>query len=184
MNECYTSFQTPFGEMSIVWKETNSQVLVNHIFLSKPQQPAEQRAMQMYPEAESAFSPPIADLVTALQAFLRGDAVEFDFKVLDWSQCSETQKRVLHAEAGIPRGWISTYKRIAQHIGIANGARMVGNALARNPFPLVIPCHRAVKSDGTLGGYQGGLEMKRKLLENEGVLFTSSGKVVMKNVYY
>ncbi|MFX1318507.1 MAG: methylated-DNA--[protein]-cysteine S-methyltransferase, partial [Promethearchaeota archaeon] len=83
-----------------------------------------------------------------------------------------------------PRGWISTYKRIAQHIGIVNGARVVGNTLARNPFPLVIPCHRAIKSDGTLGGYQGGLAMKRRLLENEGILFTPSGKVVMRNVYY
>ena len=170
--------------MSIVWQETHSKVLVKHIFLSKLQQPAKQRARKMFPVAEPAKSPVIADLVAALQLFLRGDAVEFDLSVLNWSQCSETQQRVLRVEAGIPRGWISTYKRIALHIGIVNGARVVGNALARNPFPLVIPCHRAIKSDGTLGGYQGGIAMKRRLLENEGILFTPSGKVVMRNVYY
>ena len=60
----------------------------------------------------------------------------------------------------------------------------MGNALARNPFPIIIPCHRAIKSDGTLGGYQGGLAMKRTLLENEGIQFTPIGKVVMKNVFY
>jgi methylated-DNA-[protein]-cysteine S-methyltransferase len=56
--------------------------------------------------------------------------------------------------------------------------------LASNPFPIIIPCHRAVRSDGELGGYQGGLKMKRKLLEMEEVRFTPSGKVVMKHVYY
>jgi methylated-DNA-[protein]-cysteine S-methyltransferase len=170
--------------MRIVWQETGSQVLVTHIFLSKPQQPAEQRANRLFPNAVSGTSPLIADLVIALQSFLQGEPVEFDLKRLDWSQCTDKQQQVLRAEAGIPRGWISTYKRIAQHIGIAKGARAVGNALARNPFPLIIPCHRAVKSDGTLGGYQGGLAMKRKLLENEGIQFTSSGKVVMKKVHY
>ncbi|MFX1318506.1 MAG: methylated-DNA--[protein]-cysteine S-methyltransferase, partial [Promethearchaeota archaeon] len=126
MTSCYTAFQTPFGEMSIVWEETHPQILVKHIFLSKPPQPAKQRAMKLFPEAEPATSPPIADLVSALQSFLRGEVVEFDLELLDWSQCSETQQRVLRAEAGIPRGWISTYKRIAQHIGIVNGARVVG----------------------------------------------------------
>jgi len=60
----------------------------------------------------------------------------------------------------------------------------VGRALATNPFPLVIPCHRAVRSDGSLGGYQGGIGMKRKLLEMEGVQFKPSGKVAMDRLYY
>uniref|UniRef100_UPI00257F7FDB methylated-DNA--[protein]-cysteine S-methyltransferase n=1 Tax=Candidatus Borrarchaeum sp. TaxID=2846742 RepID=UPI00257F7FDB len=83
-----------------------------------------------------------------------------------------------------PRGWISTYKRIAEYIGIPNGARAVGNALARNPFPIIIPCHRAVKTDGSLGGYQGGVKMKRVLLEMEGVRFSDKGKIIMNRVYY
>jgi methylated-DNA-[protein]-cysteine S-methyltransferase len=60
----------------------------------------------------------------------------------------------------------------------------VGNALATNPFPIVIPCHRAIRSDGSLGGYQGGLEMKRALLEQEGVDVNQRGRVLSPNLYY
>lgn len=97
--------------------------------------------------------------------------------------CGEFQRRVLLAEYGIPRGWVSTYGRIARHIGSPGAARAVGTALAENPFPIIIPCHRAVRADGTLGGYQGGKEMKRALLEMEGVEFKGAG-VSMERVYY
>ncbi|HUV77781.1 MAG TPA: MGMT family protein [Desulfobacterales bacterium] len=60
----------------------------------------------------------------------------------------------------------------------------VGTALAKNPFPIIIPCHRAVRSDGTLGGYQGGLEMKRALLEMEGVCFDTLDRVLTKGFFY
>jgi len=79
---------------------------------------------------------------------------------------------------------MSTYQRIASYLGNANGARAVGTALANNPFPIIIPCHRAIRSDGTLGGYQGGLEMKRALLEMEGVLFNTLGRVVTEEFFY
>ena len=138
----------------------------------------------MFPDATISFNPVIQTIIDAIQSFMDGNEVEFDLTLLDWSQCSEMQQQVLRAEAGIPRGYVSTYKRIAEHVGIRQGARVVGNALARNPFPIVIPCHRAVKSDGSLGGYQGGIAMKRALLESEGVRFHASGKVVMKKVFY
>jgi methylated-DNA-[protein]-cysteine S-methyltransferase len=170
--------------MSIVWRETEAQSLIHHIFLSKPRNPSEVRAKKTFPRAEKGPSVQIKDLVKKLQSHLHGNDVEFDLNRLHWSQCSDIQQRILRAEAGIPRGWISTYKRIAKQVGIKNGARVVGNALARNPFPIIIPCHRAIRSDGALGGYQGGLAMKRTLLENEGVQFTPIGKVVMNNVFY
>ena len=184
MSELFRTFPTAFGTMSIVWEETPSRVLVQHIFLSKPNQASEIRCRNAFPQARKGSALLIDDLIAALQSFLQGNDVQFDLTLLNWSQCTETQQRVLRAEAGIPRGWISTYKRIAEHIGIKHGARAVGNALATNPFPIIIPCHRAVNSDGNLGGYQGGLAMKRRLLENEGIQFHASGKVVMKQVYY
>ncbi len=91
---------------------------------------------------------------------------------------------MLQAEYGIPRGWVSTYGRIARELGVVGGGRAVGNALASNPFPLLIPCHRAVRSTGALGGYQGGLEMKKALLEMEGVVFNSPTKASLIKVYY
>ena len=91
---------------------------------------------------------------------------------------------MLQAEHGIPRGTVSTYQRIARHLGNAHGARAVGTALAHNPFPIIIPCHRAIRSDRTLGGYQGGLRMKRALLEMEGIPFNDRGRIMTEELYY
>ncbi|MEE9618423.1 MAG: MGMT family protein [Anaerolineae bacterium] len=99
-------------------------------------------------------------------------------------RCSEFQRRVLLAEHRIPRGWVSTYGRIAIRVGVPGGARAVGGALARNPFPIIIPCHRAIRSDGQLGGFQGGLRMKQSLLELEGIEVAQTGKVLTDRLYY
>ena len=88
------------------------------------------------------------------------------------------------AEYRIPRGRISTYGRIAKHIGAPGAARAVGTALATNPFPIVIPCHRALRADGGVGGYQGGAKMKRSLLEMEGIAFDDSGKARLDHAVY
>ena len=73
----------------------------------------------------------------------------------------------------IPRGKIKTYSEIAKAIGKPNSFRAVANAVAKNPFPPTIPCHRGVRANGTLGGYsgKGGLKTKKKLLKKEGFSF-------------
>jgi methylated-DNA-[protein]-cysteine S-methyltransferase len=116
--------------------------------------------------------------------FLSGEDIRFSLEIARLDLCPEFQQRVLRAEHSIPRGSISTYKRIARHLQSPNGARAVGNALANNPFPIIVPCHRAVRQDLSLGGYQGGLDMKRTLLEMEGVEFDEAGRVVRTNFYY
>ncbi len=135
-------------------------------------------------DERSAARTPFADLAAHIEAYLAGESVTFDLGLLMMEQCSEFQQRVLLAEFGIPRGWVSTYARIAEHLKAPNAARAVGTALATNPFPIVIPCHRAVRSDGTLGGYRGGLAMKRALLEMEGVAFESENAVRLDKVWY
>jgi methylated-DNA-[protein]-cysteine S-methyltransferase len=84
---------------------------------------------------------------------------------------------VLQREFRIPRGRVMSYGGLAGRIGHPRAARAVGTALARNPFPLIIPCHRTIQADGTLGGFGGGLKMKRALLEMEGVAFDRAGRV-------
>ena len=170
--------------MSIVWIKVDAQVLVQHIFLSSSKLPAEEKVFKKFPSAIPGTSNQISAIGKMLQEFLNGKPIDFDFELLDWKCCSNTQKRVLLAEAAIPRGWVSTYGRIANYLGIRHGARAVGSALARNPFPLIIPCHRAINADGSLGGYQGGITMKYRLLAQEGVQFTNTGKVSMHKVFY
>jgi methylated-DNA-[protein]-cysteine S-methyltransferase len=126
----------------------------------------------------------IAGLSSRIRASCAGRAVSFDISLLDLDRCPAFQRKVLLAEYGIPRGSVSTYGRIARRIGHPGASRAVGTALAKNPFPIVIPCHRAVRAGGALGGFRGGLAMKRRLLELEGVAFTERGNVAARKMHY
>ena len=80
-------------------------------------------------------------------------------------------RAVLESTALIPYGQVRSYADVARAAGSARAVRAAGNALAQNPFPIIIPCHRVVKSGGLLGGFGGGIAMKRKLLTLEGFAF-------------
>ena len=81
----------------------------------------------------------------------------------------EFQRRVLELTSKIPRGKVTTYKEIARAMGKPKAYRAVAKALAENPYPVKIPCHRVVRSDGEIGGYTGGTWKKARLLKQEGV---------------
>ena len=83
-------------------------------------------------------------------------------------QGTEFQKKVWHELLKSPFGKTVSYKTIAQRIGDIKSIRAVGGANGANPIPIIIPCHRVVNSDGTIGGYSGGIKIKEKLLELEG----------------
>ncbi len=112
-----------------------------------------------------------------LHAFLSGAEVVFPLDALDFSGITPFQEKVLRMEHRVPFGRVTTYGRLAEQAGRPGAARAVGNMLARNPFPLIIPCHRAVRSDGSIGGFQGGPELKRGLLEQEGIVFDNTDRI-------
>tara|TARA_B100000686_G_scaffold83885_1_gene90662 strand:- start:54 stop:329 length:276 start_codon:yes stop_codon:yes gene_type:complete len=84
---------------------------------------------------------------------------------------TEFQIEVWKELSKIPKGEVRTYKQIAKSIGKPKSSRAVANACAKNTYPIVIPCHRVIRSDGTIGGYsgQGGVKLKKELLKKEGV---------------
>ena len=84
---------------------------------------------------------------------------------------TDFQIKVWNAISKIPKGKVKTYKELARSIRKPKASRAVANACGKNPFPIKIPCHRVIRSDGRLGGYsgKGGIKTKRKLLKNEGV---------------
>jgi methylated-DNA-[protein]-cysteine S-methyltransferase len=89
---------------------------------------------------------------------------------IDWRLVRGFAAHVLRATARIPFGAVSTYREIAAEAGSPNAYRAAGNALGSNPVPIVVPCHRVLHAGGGLGGYTGGLDRKRYLLQLEGVL--------------
>lgn len=82
---------------------------------------------------------------------------------------SDFEKRVYRATIKIPAGQVRSYKWVAETMGKPNASRAVGNALNKNPYPVVVPCHRVIKSDGSIGGFAAGPKAKRRLLAKEGV---------------
>ena len=108
-------------------------------------------------------------VVSRIEAYFRGDlgAVD-DLEVDAGGTCF--QRRVWEALREVPAGETASYQELAAELGRPTASRAVGSANARNPIALVVPCHRIVRSDGSLGGYAYGLTRKRWLLEHEGAL--------------
>lgn len=109
------------------------------------------------------------EIVRELREYAEGKRRQFTLS-LDWSQVKPFQREVLRVTDSIRFGETRTYAWVAQQIGKPRAARAVGRALATNPIPIILPCHRVLGSDGGLHGYGGGLPLKRKLLELEGAL--------------
>lgn len=178
---------TRFGPVAVVWLHRDApdgKSIIIRVMLSKPGRPAARAVRATFPDSRLGHSEAISDIARGVQAFLEGAPLRFRLDAVDLGLCSDFQRSVLIAEHGIPRGKVSTYNLIAGHLGKPSAARAVGRALATNPFPIIIPCHRAIRSDGTLGGYQGGLAMKRALLEMEGIAFDPAGRVVTGGFHY
>ncbi len=192
----FVGVPSPFGDVALIWRAAagvdgcNEPRVVRILLPVGPEVSAAALAQRACPGCHAASCPEVDDLGDRLERSLRGDDVTLplDLLALDDAPPGAVmrpfQRRVLLAEYAIPRGMVSTYGRIAQHLGVPRGPRAVGRALATNPFPLVIPCHRTVRSDGALSGFGGGLPLKRALLELEGVRFHPNGRVVMDNIYY
>jgi methylated-DNA-[protein]-cysteine S-methyltransferase len=111
----------------------------------------------------------IKELKKRLSAYFNGQKIAFPDK-LDYAGYTPFQSRVWEAARKIPYGQTRSYGWIAQQIGNPKASRAVGQALGRNPFPIIVPCHRVIAGDGGLGGFSGGLDMKNKLLALEKAL--------------
>jgi methylated-DNA-[protein]-cysteine S-methyltransferase len=175
---------TPFGPVGVIWSSFDGSPKIIRILLSNAELSAEDHMSKFYPDSQVSSCAEIDIIAGAIKAFLEGEDILFPLDVADLRSCSAFQQSVLRAEHRIPRGSVSTYQLIAAHLGKKNGARAVGNALATNPFPIIVPCHRAIRSDRHPGGYQGGLNMKLALLKQEGIAFDDVGRVVCKRFYY
>jgi O-6-methylguanine DNA methyltransferase len=164
----YLVFNTPLGWMGVLGSQKGLRRLVLP-------QPLPEEVLQIINEfalkwhdqipsgAEAGY---LGDLPDRIRDYFAGKVVGFADK-LDLSWASLFQRSVWKVDQSIPYGETRTYHWVAEKLSMPKAARAVGQALARNSLPIIIPCHRVIYSDGSLGGFSGGQDWKRRLLEIE-----------------
>jgi methylated-DNA-[protein]-cysteine S-methyltransferase len=166
LDVAYRFIDTPFGRFLAA---VTRRGLVRIAFQPEsPEEVLEELAARISPRVlEEPRS--LDEVVRELDEYFEGKRTRFELR-LDWRLMSGFRKRVLRATAKIPYGRVATYRDMATKAGNAAATRAAGSALGSNPIPIVVPCHRVLRTGGNLGGYGGGLEMKEALLRLEGAL--------------
>jgi len=164
LDVAYTSADSPFGPLLLA---TTPRGLVR---VGLPNQDAEELldelAARVSPRVLEAAAP-LDEARRELDLYFEGKLTEFELP-LDWQLSRDFRRRALRAIARIPYGQTRTYTEIATSAGNERAVRAAGTACGTNPIPVVVPCHRVLRSSGGLGGYGGGLPMKEALLQLEG----------------
>jgi methylated-DNA-[protein]-cysteine S-methyltransferase len=171
LDVAYTTTDSPFGQLLLA-KTKRGLVRVG-----LPNQDAEELLVDLSERVSPRVLEAPAQLDAArreLDLYFEGKLDHFDLP-LDWRLSDGFRQRVLRAISRIPYGQTRSYTEMARIAGNERAVRAAGTACGSNPIPLVVPCHRVLRTGGALGGYGGGLPMKRALLELEGVLDESPG---------
>lgn len=168
LDVAYARAESPFGPLLLARTERGL------VRVGLPNQDAD----ELLDELAARVSPRVLEAPARLDEARRQLDLYFEGRLdrfrlpIDWSLSAGFRLRVLHAIAEIPYGRTSSYAEVAARAGNERAVRAAGTACGRNPVPLLVPCHRVLRSGGALGGYGGGLEMKRALLRLEGALAT------------
>ena len=162
----YDSVDSPIGRLLVA---TTAAGLVRIGFHSEAEDLVlEELARRISPRVVRAPSQ-VAGVARELDEYFDGRRRDFETPI-DWALVGPYARKVLTATAAIPFGEVSTYREVARKAGNPAASRAAGNALGSNPIPVVVPCHRVLRTNGTLGGYGGGLDVKELLLRLEGVM--------------
>ena len=166
LDVAYTSADSPFGPLLLA---TTPKGLVR---VGLPNQDADELLVDLATRVSPRVLEAPAQLDEArreLDLYFAGKLTGFDLP-LDWQLSRDFRRKVLRAIARIPYGQTRSYTQMATRAGNERAVRAAGTACGTNPIPLVVPCHRVLRSGGALGGYGGGLPMKEELLRLEGAL--------------
>jgi len=171
LDVAYTTADSPFGPLLL------AQTRRGLVRVGLPNQDADELLVDISERVSPRVLEAPAQLDEArreLDLYFEGKLDRFDLP-LDWRLSGGFRQRVLRAISRIPYGQTRSYTEMARKAGNERAVRAAGTACGSNPIPLVVPCHRVLRTGGALGGYGGGLPMKRALLELEGVLDESPG---------
>jgi methylated-DNA-[protein]-cysteine S-methyltransferase len=166
LQERYCLFDTALGAFGIAWNGRG----LSRLHLPEADRAATEQGLRGL--ASPGEMPPWAERVIAeIGRYLEGERVEFASVAIDLTAVGAFREAVYEAVRAVGWGQTTSYGEVARRIGFPWGARAVGQALARNPVPLVVPCHRVLTRDGRIGGFSayGGTLTKQRLLALEGV---------------
>jgi methylated-DNA-[protein]-cysteine S-methyltransferase len=168
VSESYALFATPIGTCGIAWGDRG---VVAVQLPETTERETRLRLLQGRSRAHEESPPPdVQRAIDAIVALLQGESADLSSIVLDMRGVPDFHRRVFEVARAIPVGETSTYGIIATRLGEAGAARAVGQALGRNPFPIIVPCHRVLAAGGKLGGFSGsgGNATKLRMLAIEG----------------
>lgn len=157
----FQMLDTPLGPMVAKWTRTG---LYSFSFAS------EQSVGEfLAPQIDTPHSSLIRELSEAIEKYFEGGSINYPLERLDWTATTAFHQALLRACYAIPPGQTKTYRELAVECGSSKAARAAGQAMAKNRWPIIIPCHRVVGSSGNLTGYSGtgGLHTKHLLLRHE-----------------
>ncbi|QLC23147.1 methylated-DNA--[protein]-cysteine S-methyltransferase [Parasphingopyxis sp. CP4] len=173
MNAEFTLFPTAIGDCCIAWRGD----LVVAASLPEKTPAATAARVVKRTGARRAKPPPAIDrAIQSIIALLEGEKADLSFVACDLGEVDEFAEKVYAVTCAIPAGETLTYGEVALQLGDKLFAQRVGQALGRNPIPIIVPCHRVVGANGKLTGFSapGGVETKLKMLEIEGAHFGGS----------
>ncbi len=167
---CYTSMTSAIGDITLLWQR-NPELSIKRLILPNEHDKIAWR------QCQSDTNRIVNKLINAIRDYIGGGKKRLPIDLLDWSVCTVFQEQVLKKEWLIPYGKVISYQDLAIRVRDRHCCRAVGSALSRNPFPIIIPCHRTVCADGRLGGYRGGLKLKSRLLKLERIKFDRNNRI-------
>ena len=159
----YDRLDSPLGPL---WVAISAKGVATIHYGAEPTERELRRLVRVYGPGVVPDHRRASPLARELDQYFRGKRRTFDIPI-DLAGLTPFQVRVLAQTAKIPFGELLTYRTIAKRIGNEKASRAVGGAVGANPIPIIVPCHRVVATDGSLGGYAGGLDAKRTLLAIE-----------------
>ena len=158
----YILIPTPFGEAAVVYRDTP--FALKKIFLPRSDRQALLKVITAEGPSKPGTHAKALTVAKTIKKYFKGTPAQLNWPWLDMESLTPIQQSVLRATADIPFGTVRSYKGIAAAIERPRAYRFVGTTLANNPFPILIPCHRVIRSDATLGQFGGGTDLKRKLI--------------------
>jgi methylated-DNA-[protein]-cysteine S-methyltransferase len=156
---------TAIGEIGVAYN-INPFLLVS-IFLPRPDGTNSIQQLTKAGWAHEGLHPKALEISNLIQGYFRGEPIRLCWDDMCTKGLTGLQQAVLKATADIPFGRLKSYREIAVAIGRPRAYRFVGSTLAKNPFPILVPCHRVILSNGSIGQFGGGVALKKKLIEFE-----------------